>query len=522
MMSVKNFSDLLADNENDLDNFRGQSFQNIVFETMEDFLDGSSIGGVVFESPVLAFEGDNSEILENSIVKFFNAIIRNAISTYGQVIDFEETPNFDRMILTRVPWTNCTFLNFDKTKLERKYFFGTFDYCEFDNIDFTPRDLRITHCEVKNSLMLGDFNRTWIDQCVLENTEFKRLEFKLNNRESAQNVLFDRIFFFYKHSEKKWGSKLRKKYVTPDYTMTQLHNCHFDKILLRGRFRDEDNILYQIGSSQGIEYDSTIPTISPFRLMFPYEGLETCSFTVLLLSNSTLSSKSKWLGAALPSQIVRPNAVPKRKKTAPKESVYSSFIDFCDKEDLWYFMGFRREDLLKAKKLTFAIVYGFFELFIDASSHKDKEVLNLELLGKMNDSIIKNCKFKNMEINLRLENTQGGLNNYYLIGSTFENCTISIEKFSLANKPSTTYKGLTLMDCTFVNCTFRGGKYRPDSYITQDTVFKDCAFEDVTLRLDYHPNIKLEGTVTYDEYTDIVLHPNAPNNIEELGFTKKG
>ena len=108
-------------------------------------LDGSSIDGVVFESPILAFRyAHDSEVLENSIVKFFNAIIRNAISTYGQVIDFEETPNLDRMVLTRVPWKNCTFLNFDKTKLERKYFFGTFDNCEFDNIYFTTRDLRIT------------------------------------------------------------------------------------------------------------------------------------------------------------------------------------------------------------------------------------------------------------------------------------------------------------------------------------------------------------------------------------------
>ena len=504
-MSVKNFSDLLADNENDLDDLRGQSFQNIIFETVEDFLDGSSIGSVIFESPILAFGGDNSEVLENSIVQLFNATIRNAISTYGQVIDFEETQSFDRMLLTKVPWVNCEFLNFDRRREWKKYFFGTFDYCEFDNIDFSTRDLRITQCEVQNSLMMGDFNRTWIDQCVLENTHFKNIEFYLHpTARGIINVLFDRQYFHDQVNERKYIINI---YV--DYTMTQLHNCHFDKIQLR---RTKDN---------SDPYNrETIP--SELRLMFPYEGLETCSFTVLLLSNSRLSRKSKWLESTLPSQIVRPNAVPKHKKPEPKKSVYSSFIDFCDTEDLWYFMGFRREDLLKAKKLTFAIVYGFFELFIDASSHKDKEVLNLELLGKMNESIIKNCKFKNMEINLRLENTQGGLNNYYLIGSTFENCTISIEKFSLANKPSTTYKGLTLMDCTFVNCTFRGGNYRPDSYVTQDTVFKDCAFEDATLRLDYHPNIKLEGTVTYDEYTDIVLHPNAPNNIEELGFTKKG
>ena len=172
-MSVKNFSDLLFESKYNLDNLRGKSFQSILFKSMEDFLDGSSIDGVVFESPILAFRyAHDSEVLENSIVKFFNAIIRNAISTYGQVIDFEETPNLDRMVLTRVPWKNCTFLNFDKTKLERKYFFGTFDNCEFDNIYFTTRDLRITYCVVQNSLMMGSFSRTWIDQCVLENTLF--------------------------------------------------------------------------------------------------------------------------------------------------------------------------------------------------------------------------------------------------------------------------------------------------------------------------------------------------------------
>ena len=171
-------------------------------------------------------------------------------------------------------------------------------------------------------------------------------------------------------------SEKKDKYV--DYTMTQLHNCHFDKIQLRRT---------KIESSDTKYNRETIP--SELRLIFPYEGLETCSFTVLLLSNSTLSSKSKWLGAALPSQIVRPNAVSKRKKTAPKESVYSSFIDFCDKEDLWYFMGFRREDLLKAKKLTFALTYGLQELFIDASSHQEKEVLNLEFLGRgFSDTVI--------------------------------------------------------------------------------------------------------------------------------------
>ena len=193
------------------------------------------------------------------------------------------------MVLTRVPWKNCTFLNFDKTKLERKYFFGTFDNCEFDNIYFTTRDLRITYCVVQNSLMMGSFSRTWIDQCVLENTHFKNIEFYLMKNHPGTNVLFDRKYFHDQVNERK-----KDKYV--DYTMTQLHNCHFDKIQLRRT---------KIESSDTKYNRETIP--SELRLIFPYEGLETCSFTVLLLSNSTLSSKSKWLGAALPSQIVRPN-----------------------------------------------------------------------------------------------------------------------------------------------------------------------------------------------------------------------
>ncbi len=503
-MSVKNFSDLLADNENDLDNLRGQSFQRIVFETMEDFLDGSSIDGVVFESPIIAFKGDKDEILENSIVQFFNAIIRNAISTYGQVIDFEETPNLDRMVLTRVPWKNCTFLNFDKTKLKRKYFFGTFDNCEFDNVDFTTRDLRITHCEVQNSLMMGDFNRTWIDQCVLENTHFKHIEFYLMKKHLGTNVLFDRRYFYDKYNKKKY---VIDKYA--DYTMTQLHNCHFDKIQLRRT--KEDSELYN---------RETIP--SEFRLIFPYKGLETCSFTVLLLSNPGLSRKSKWLGEALPSQLVRPNAVPKRKNLEPKKSVYSSFIDFCDTEDLWYFMGFRREDLLKAEKLTFALTYGLQKLLIDASSYKEKEVLNLELLtSDSNDTVIEDCKFKNMEINLRLDIKNGG--KAFLIGSTFENCTISIEKgakkqFAMSHNEEM----LNLMYCTFVNCTIRGSTYKPDSHVIKETIFKDCAFEGATLfSHSFDPNIILEGTVTYDNTSRIKL-VRSKKSIEELGFIKKG
>lgn len=503
-MSVKNFSDLLADNENDLDNLRGQSFQDIIFETVEDFLDGSSIGGVIFESPILAFGGDNSEVLENSIIQLFNAIIRNAISTYGQVIDFEETQSFDRMLLTKVPWVNCEFLNFDRRREWKKYFFGTFDKCKFDNIDFTPRDLRMTHCEVQNSLMSGDFNKTWIAQCVLEKTYFKHLEFGLYDKKPMTNVLFDRMYFYYKHS----NSKFKDKYVTPGYTMTEIYNCHFDKIQLR-RTKDYSD-----------QYNES--TVSPeIRLMFPYKGLETCSFTVLLLSNETLKARSKWLYAALPSQFVRPNAVPKRKRLAPKESPYSSFIDFCDKEDLWYFMGFRREDLLRAKKLTFAIMFGFKGLFIDASSHKEKEVLNLELMSSgYNDTVIEDCKFQNMEINLCLTYLHGG--KAFLIGSTFENCTITIEKgakkqFAMSDNKEV----LALMYCTFVNCTIRGGTYEPDSHMINETIFKDCAFEDATLKLNFHPNIILEGTVTYDE-TSRLINVKSPKSIEELGFIKKG
>ena len=179
-------------------------------------------------------------------------------------------------------------------------------------------------------------------------------------------------------------------------------------------------------------------------------------------------------------------------------------------------MGFRREDLLKAKKLTFALTYGLQELFIDASSHQEKEVLNLEFLGRgFSDTVIENCKFKSMEINLRLNNIHGGQS--YLIGSTFENCTISIESM----KSEASYKGLNLMYCTFINCTFRGGDYKVDSYVTQETVFKDCAFEDVTLNLAFHPNIKLEGTVTYNEHTDIV-QDTVNRSIDSLGFIKKG
>ena len=120
-----------------------------------------------------------------------------------------------------------------------------------------------------------------------------------------------------------------------------------------------------------------------------------------------------------------------------------------------------------------------------------------------------------MEINLRLNNIHGGQS--YLIGSTFENCTISIESM----KSEASYKGLNLMYCTFINCTFRGGDYKVDSYVTQETVFKDCAFEDVTLNLAFHPNIKLEGTVTYDEHTDIV-QDTVNRSIDSLGFIKKG
>ena len=92
-------------------------------------------------------------------------------------------------------------------------------------------------------------------------------------------MLFDRKYFHDQVNERK-----KDKYV--DYTMTQLHNCHFDKIQLRRT---------KIESSDTKYNRETIP--SELRLIFPYEGLETCSFTVLLLSNSTLSSKSKWLGA---------------------------------------------------------------------------------------------------------------------------------------------------------------------------------------------------------------------------------
>ena len=66
-MEIQKYKDVLEANGNDLDNLRGQCFNYMSFEDVEDLADITSVGGIVLESPILMFDISGESIFENAL-----------------------------------------------------------------------------------------------------------------------------------------------------------------------------------------------------------------------------------------------------------------------------------------------------------------------------------------------------------------------------------------------------------------------------------------------------------------------
>ena len=502
-MEIQKYKDVLEANGNDLDNLRGQCFKYMYFENVEDLADITSVGGIVLESPILMFDISGESVFEKPVFQINDAIFRNAISTYGQVIDFRNQTNLNINVIHKLPWKNSEFLNFDaahiKKMLSKKLsrvrfiaaFFGDFESCSFDNIEFGLRyqtdNLKMTDCVIKDS----SFNQmnisgAWIDESVIQDTHFDAC--RVTQFGFAMDCLFDKKYFYNIAPNSIMQLAFKDKYVTPGYKVTEIYNCHFDRLQIKR------------GKNNWGEYNPN----RDLRLRFPYKGLETCSFSVYLLSEETDGYSDRWIKNAkekVPFQLKDSKAY--NEQDIPK---YSSFIEFCDENDLWYLMGFLKEDLLRAKKLTYVLNTNLYSLHINVPSHKEKEVLNLEFFGGHS---MERCEFKNIELNIVKETSEKVI----MYKCTFENCIINVEE--------TVWNNVELMNCRFINCVIKGMSISVNSTVNE-TLFKDCEFESVDLTLNYHPNVIVESTVTYDKNSKLGFRfEHTPTTIKKLGFTPK-